>query len=782
MSASSPVPPAPPPQGAASRRGLAFVDRSLVVAAADEALAAWAGRPADELRGRPLGEALPAWAPTLAPLIGEVLATGAPALDIALPPHPLAPGGPRPPCRASCYPLRAIGGYVAGVDLVVRAEGAPAAEPDTVPWHEVAAGLDLMPVGLVLLDGADLRVRWANAVYQTFLDATFQAGTLAGRRLHEFIPRAEESGVAAVFRQVAATGRPYINPEYRHDGFARGPTFWRWTLLPVARPGAPADLLLVVTEVTEQVGLRHEAEALARALRAERAQLAALIEQLPVGLYVAEAPSGRLLMHNAAAVRMLGHPLMPTDDMGGYSQYGALHPDGRPYAAEDHPLARALRGEVILADRLTYRRGDGALTRLEVSAAPIRDADGRIALAVSTFHDVSEHERLQAQIQQQARLLDQSYEPMVAWELGAGITAWNRGAEVLYGFASAEALGRAPHELLRTVYPAGLPAFEAELLATGQWQGELQHITRDGRAIVVECRATLIVGADGRRLVLEANRDVTRRKLAEQTLRASEAQLAALAREQQQLYEEEQRARAAAEAAVRLREEFLSIASHELRTPLTSVIAHAQTFQRRALRDATLGERDRRSLEQIIAHAGRLNRMIEIMLDVSRIDQGRLQVEPAPLDLAALVREVVAGLDGLWPRHTIVITGDEVALWVAGDALRLEQVLHNLLSNAIKYSPRGGAVAVALAADAAAVRVTISDHGIGIPRQDVPRIFERFYRAGNVSADTLTGVGIGLYVVREIVALHGGTIAVASEEGVGSSFTITLPLIPAPQT
>lgn len=250
--------------------------------------------------------------------------------------------------------------------------------------------------------------------------------------------------------------------------------------------------------------------------------------------------------------------------------------------------------------------------------------------------------------------------------------------------------------------------------------------------------------------------------------------------EVRRLYEEEQRARAAAEEAVRLREQFLSIASHELRTPLTSVIAHAQVFQRRAIHEGTLSERDQRSLQQIIAHAQRLNRMLGAMLDISRIDQGRLQIERVPVDLVALVQEVVDAVQGTATQNQVVVTGETEGLWVAGDALRLEQVFQNLLGNAIKYSPEGGRITVALTTDAATVQVTVHDEGIGIPAQDLPYIFQRFYRAGNVSAETITGVGIGLFIVQEIVALHGGTIAVSSEEGIGSSFTVALPQIEAP--
>ncbi|NTU81075.1 MAG: PAS domain S-box protein [Chloroflexales bacterium] len=250
------------------------------------------------------------------------------------------------------------------------------------------------------------------------------------------------------------------------------------------------------------------------------------------------------------------------------------------------------------------------------------------------------------------------------------------------------------------------------------------------------------------------------------------ADQAAQALERSQLF-------ASLQEAVLLREQFLSVASHELRTPLTSVLGHAQLFQRRAARAGTLNQRDQRSLEQIITHAERLSRMITTILDVSRIDQGRLQLACAPLELTALLRETVTAAQGLAP-HQIVVAGAEGPLWVYGDALRLEQALHNLLGNAIKYSPDGDTVTVTVTADADTVQVAVRDEGIGIPAADVPHIFERFYRAGNVSADTISGVGIGLFVVQEIVTLHGGTITVASAAGEGSTFTLTLPLVATP--
>jgi signal transduction histidine kinase len=124
----------------------------------------------------------------------------------------------------------------------------------------------------------------------------------------------------------------------------------------------------------------------------------------------------------------------------------------------------------------------------------------------------------------------------------------------------------------------------------------------------------------------------------------------------------------------------------------------------------------------------------------------------------------------------VIFQGPGGALFVHGDALRLEQVVHNLISNAIKYSPGGGTVQVQAARRAAMGTIVVSDQGMGIPAEALPQLFQRFYRAPNVDAQYISGMGIGLHIVKEIVTLHGGTIEVASQEGAGSTFTVVLPL------
>lgn len=254
------------------------------------------------------------------------------------------------------------------------------------------------------------------------------------------------------------------------------------------------------------------------------------------------------------------------------------------------------------------------------------------------------------------------------------------------------------------------------------------------------------------------------------------ARRCALALENARLYADEQRARAEAEAAVRLRDEFLSVASHELKTPLTALFGNAQIIQRRDAREGALNERDRRSLALIVEQAERLNRMMSELLDVTRIASGRIELNLAPLDLCELVGRVVDELRPGGRAHRLDLALPAEPVLMMGDELRLAQVVTNLLQNAVKYSPYGGTITVRLAPEDGTVTLTVADEGLGVPREALPRLFERYYRASNASAKRIAGMGIGLYVVKEIVELHAGSVAVASEEGRGSTFTVTLPL------
>jgi PAS domain S-box-containing protein len=252
------------------------------------------------------------------------------------------------------------------------------------------------------------------------------------------------------------------------------------------------------------------------------------------------------------------------------------------------------------------------------------------------------------------------------------------------------------------------------------------------------------------------------------------ARQCALALERARLYEAERIARTEAQEALRLRDAFLSIAAHELKNPLTSLLVNAQLLQRRSLRAGSQSERDQHTVAALVDQADRLNKLITTLLDISHMEPGQLSIERKPLDLCALVGRIVADVQPTVTQHRLTLLEPGTALMISGDALRLEQVVQNLLQNAIKYSPAGGIITVQVEQREQMACIAITDQGIGIPQEAIPRLFQRFYRATNVDMGGIGGLGIGLYVVKEIITLHGGTVDVTSAEGQGSTFTVCL--------
>jgi signal transduction histidine kinase len=263
--------------------------------------------------------------------------------------------------------------------------------------------------------------------------------------------------------------------------------------------------------------------------------------------------------------------------------------------------------------------------------------------------------------------------------------------------------------------------------------------------------------------------------VANQALRAEIAERQRVEEERARLLVREQQARADAEAAVHVRDQFLSIASHELKTPLTSLLGNTQLLRRRAARDNMLSERNQQALEVIEQQAIRLKKLIETLLDISRIQNGQLVLSNKQIDLEVLAQRMVREVQPLLRHHTIEFAGVGAPLMVECDELRIEEVLQNIIQNAVKYSPAGGAITVQVGTQQGQAYVSIGDQGIGIPQQALPHLFQRFYRAENAESRHISGMGVGLYLVKEIINLHGGTIDVASTEGAGSTFTIRLP-------
>ena len=225
-----------------------------------------------------------------------------------------------------------------------------------------------------------------------------------------------------------------------------------------------------------------------------------------------------------------------------------------------------------------------------------------------------------------------------------------------------------------------------------------------------------------------------------------------------------------AETALRARDEFLSVAAHELKTPITSAKVAAQLL-RRSFRNATLDPLQDRSIDTIERQIDKLSRLVLQLLDTMRIQAGGLVLEVEEADLSRLLRDIADDVRTLSDRHTIVVNAPE-ELSVRVDALRLEQVIRNLLDNAVKFMPDGGQIDVNLVRTSSTAVISVRDRGVGVAPEHQPRLFDRFYQAHA----NRSGMGLGLYISRQIVERHGGTIYAETPEDGGTRFVISLPL------
>src|SRR4029453_5716571 len=441
-------------------------------------------------------------------------------------------------------------------------------------------------------------------------------------------------------------------------------------------------------------------------------------------------------------------------------------------------LAKIRRGERVEHFETERVRKDGSRIHVSLSVSPVVDAAGQIVGASKIARDVSDRklaeERLRLTEERTRRML--GYTEAVISSIGEGlymvdaegvVTFVNPAAERLFGWKRDELVGRKMHQITHYAHPDGSPFPAAEcaglqVLRSGVSLSDYEDffIRKDGSFFPV-LYSSAPIRSEGQTVgLVVAFRDMT------QSVRA--------AAEREDLLAATETARAEAEAANRAKDEFLSVVSHELRTPLSSMLNWLRVL--RSGREAH-AERALQSMQRSAEAQGRL---IEDLLDASRITSGRLRIALRSVVLADVVRAALEAVAPAAEAKGVRIEpklddGDAV---VAGDADRLQQVAWNLLSNAVKFTPAGGTVRVAIERSDQQLRFVVSDTGEGIAPHFLPHVFDRFKQAAPAATRRHGGLGLGLAIVRHLVEAHGGRVAVESAGvGQGATFTVTLPRV-----
>lgn len=437
------------------------------------------------------------------------------------------------------------------------------------------------------------------------------------------------------------------------------------------------------------------------------------------------------------------------------SWLGILHPEdlARCRASWENAMRS---GEMFQAECRLRRASDGAFRWHLCRAVPEQSPSGEILSWVGTFTDIEDQKRAQAIQAEFKGTLDAEPDAVIIFEPNKWrILYVNRGATVLLGYTKHELLRMAPADFMVGCDATSFREILRPLLEDSQPHIllETKFRRKDPLAVPTDVSVQLIrIGADR---IVSIARDITERK---------RTQL-----ERELLYRE-------AVDAIRARDEFLSVASHELRTPLSTLQLQIQMLlqpPRRSPQTVLTREQMKPKLEMAFKQIERLTRLIEELMDVSRITAGRLRLQLEQVDLAAVVRDVVGRLGEEASRtHSSVQVGAANPVVGTWDPIRVEQVVTNLLTNAFKFGG-GKPIEITVEEQGPIGRLVIVDHGIGIPPEAVERIFGRYEQVA--SSRSAGGLGLGLYIARQIIEAHGGTIRVESQPGAGSTFIVELP-------
>jgi PAS domain S-box-containing protein len=661
------------------------------------------------------------------------------------------------------------------------------------PLNAALAALFHSSPDAILAADRDLRITvWNPGAERMFGHAAMEA---IGQHVSIIAPPAGEDDQADALHRVLAG-----NPLETFETVRRTKS---GTLLPVT-------LTLVATrqgdgEVTGVAAVVRELSDRQRAERAIR-RLAAIVESSDDAI-ISKDLDGVVTSWNEAAERIFGYS---ASEMIGRSIRTIIPADRQQ--EEDLVLARIRLGQKVDHFETVRQRKDGSLVDISLTVSPVRGLDGRVVGASKVARDISERReaevertKLFAASDEQARItnilndvgrvvvstLERKHVVQAVTDAATAVTGAAFGA-FFYNVTEGPsgdayqlyALSGAPAEAFAS-FP--LPRPTAIFAPTFRGEGivRLDDVTADPRyghnaphhgmpaghlpvrsylAVPVHGRSGNVIGG-----LIFGHPEPGRFEPHHERLGEGIASWAAVALENAALY-------VAAQDANRLKDDFLATLSHELRTPLNAILGYTRMVRTGLM----TGDKQGRALETIERNARALTRIVEDVLDVSRIISGKLRLRVQHVNLrpivSAAIDAVLPAADAKGVRMVPVLEGPEVP--VSGDPDRLQQVIWNLLANAVKYTPRGGQVHVNLLRVNSHVEVVVSDTGVGIPADFLPHVFERFRQADAGMSRARGGLGLGLSISKNLVELHGGSIEAASAgENHGATFRVKLPLL-----
>jgi PAS domain S-box-containing protein len=459
---------------------------------------------------------------------------------------------------------------------------------------------------------------------------------------------------------------------------------------------------------------------------------------------VSKTLDGIIISWNAAAEKMFGYTAAEA-----IGESIRLIIPAELQSEEDYVLGIIQRGGKVDHFETVRQTKDGRRLDISLTVSPIRNALGDVVGASKIARDITDRKRLEALL---SAIIESSDDAIVSKTLDGIVTSWNQAAQKMFGYTAAEIIGKS----IRIIIPPERQAEEDYVLSQIRSGEKVDHFetirqTKDGRRLNVSLTVSPVRDSEG--FVVGASkivRDITLQKETEREREAAREQLA---------------------NALAERDEFIAVAAHELRNPLNVLTLLWRLMDRKVDHSRTSAEGS--LFEKSGAQLARLSSLVDRLLDVTRIRSGTFDLYLENFDLSGLIREVAN-------RFTIENSTIPISLQLepriegTWDRLRIDQVVTNLVSNAVKYGLENPIVISASRNDDQAI-ITVRDEGIGISPENLNSIFERFVRATTRSKHD--GLGMGLWITKQILEAHGGTVTAESELGKGSMFTVRIPLV-----
>ncbi|MCX7707373.1 MAG: PAS domain-containing protein, partial [Anaerolineae bacterium] len=684
-----------------------------------------------------------------------------------------------------------------------------------------------IPIMVFVKEAENLKwVLWNRAGEET---VGYSREELIGKTDHDFFPKEEADFFHAKDREALSSGKLVDIPEEPIHTRHKGLRILHTLKVPIRdADGKPQYLMGISEDITERKRADEEA-------KRTQAFLDSVVENIPIMIFVKDAKELRFVRWNKAGAELVG---FSQEEMVGKTDYDLFPVEQADYFVAQDRLVLSQKRLIDFPEEpiQTRHRGIRILHTLKV---PILDAEGNPQYLLGISEDITERKRAEEALQRahdelEMRVQERTAELLSANQaLQAEIAERRRAEEEIQrrnqDLAALNMIATTINQSigLDQILKATLDRVMQVVDIDGGW---VQLLEDDGVTLTLAAqrgipeaaiepikRLKVTDGAAAGRggpapalqinqvletvqLTIQAARPGITFTLAGVPIQSKDKVLGVLGSishnpqglspNRMQLLttighqigiavENARLAQQAAEVKIlreidRLRSELIANVSHELRTPLGLIKISASSL----LMDDTHFDQEtqRKFLLSISEETAKLETIVEHLLDLGRIESGRLRLEKQPTDLRRLIRNTIKSMEALSARHRMVSELPRQPLIAMVDAKRMEQVLRNLLDNAIKYSPGGGNITVSASREDAHILITVSDEGIGIPPEEWDRIFERFHRVENEVTRRLRGAGLGLAVCRGIVEAHGGHIWVESQPGAGSTFCLTLPI------